>query len=57
MLLLNFSHPLTADQTAQVETLTGQKVERVIGLQVQFDNALPFLSQLKALMAQMPAGD
>jgi hypothetical protein len=54
MLLLNFSHPLTPEQTAQVEALTGQVIEQIIALPVQFDNQQPFLPQLEALVAQLP---
>jgi len=54
MILLNFSHPLTPQQIDQIETLTGQTVERVIAAPVQFDNGQPFLPQLQALMAQLP---
>lgn len=51
MILLNFSHPLTADQQARIEALTGQAVERVVPLSAQFDHQQPFLPQLDALMA------
>jgi hypothetical protein len=54
MILLNFAHPLTAAQLAQVETLTGQAVERVIDLAVQFDPDRPFEPQLRALMDTVP---
>jgi hypothetical protein len=54
MILLNFSHPLTPEQVAQAEALTGQKVEQIIPLSVQFDNDQPFLTQLQALIAQLP---
>jgi len=54
MLLLNFSHPITPEQKAQIEALTGEAVERVIAVPVQFDNAQPFLPQLARLMAQVP---
>ena len=37
MLILNFSHPLTADHLAQVEALTGRAVERVADVPVQID--------------------
>jgi hypothetical protein len=37
MILLNFSHPLTADHLAQVEALTGRAVERVADVPVQID--------------------
>ncbi len=53
MILLNFSHPLTAEQIAQAERLSGQKVETVIAFAVQFDNDQPFVPQLQALMQQL----
>ena len=37
MILLNFSHPLTADHLAQVEDLTGQVIERVIDVPAQIE--------------------
>jgi len=48
--LLNFSHPLTAAQVAQVTALTGERVERVIDVPTQFDLALPFGEQVGALV-------
>ena len=54
MLLLNFSHPLTPDQLAQVQALTGQPVEQVIELPVQFDTDQPFVPQVQALAARIP---
>jgi len=54
MILLNFSHPLTPEQVGQVEALTGQMIEKVLPLPVQFDNDLPYLPQLEALAAQIP---
>lgn len=54
MLLLNFSHPLTPDQVAQVEALAGQPLQAVYSLPVQFDIEQPFLAQFEALIAQLP---
>jgi hypothetical protein len=53
MILLNFSHPLTPDQLAQVEKLTGQSVDRVLVLPAQFDHQQPFGPQLEALVAPL----
>lgn len=50
MLLLNFSHPLTADHLAQVEAITGNTVERVVDQPVQFDIVEPFAPQVVALV-------
>jgi len=50
MILLNFSHPLTADHLAQLEALTGRTVERVVDVPVQFDVAVSFVTQVGALV-------
>ena len=49
MILLNFSHPLTAAHLAQVEALTGQPIERVIEVHSQVDPQQPLALQVKAL--------
>lgn len=49
MIVLNFSHPLTDDQLAQVAALTGQKVAEVRGEMPQFDHQAPFGEQVRAL--------
>ena len=54
MILLNFSHPLTPEQIAQVEDLSGMRVEQVLELPVQFDNQQPFLPQFQELMQKVP---
>lgn len=54
MILLNFSHPLTPTQLAQLETLIGAAVERVIAVPAQFDTAQPFVPQVAAMLAQIP---
>jgi hypothetical protein len=54
MILLNFSHPITADQQSQIETLLKQKLERVIEIPVQFDPQQPYQPQLADLMARIP---
>jgi hypothetical protein len=54
MILLNFSHPLTSEQAAQVEALAGKPLERVFELPVQFDPDAPFLPQLETLMHALP---
>jgi hypothetical protein len=53
MLLLNFSHPLTAEHLQQIEALTGQKVEQVIEVQSQIDPQQPLLPQIVALADQI----
>lgn len=53
MLLLNFSHPLTPEQLAQTEALTGQAITQVIPLFTQFDLNAPFGPQVEALLAPL----
>ncbi len=53
MILLNFSHPLTAEQAAQIEALVGRAPERVLEIPVQFDEALPFAPQVRALVERV----
>jgi hypothetical protein len=47
MIILNFSHPLTPEQSAKIEELTRNKIERVISLSIQFKHDEPFLPQLQ----------
>lgn len=49
LIILNFSHPITAEQQAQVERLAGQPVERVIEVSVQIDHDAPLAPQIAAL--------
>ena len=52
MILLNFSHPLIPDHLAQIEALTGQKVERVAEVHSQTDPQQPLVLQAVALADQ-----
>jgi len=54
MFLINFGYPFTSEHLTRVEGLSGQKIERVIAVPVQFDNQRPFLPQLQELMARVP---
>jgi len=49
MITLNFSHPLTAEQLAQVTGLTKQPVERVVDVPVQVDHGRPLAEQIAKL--------
>ena len=50
MILLNFSHPLTDGQRAQIEVLTGQPIARIIESMPQFDDSQPLAEQVRALV-------
>ncbi len=54
MILLNFSHPITEEQRAQIEALTKKPLEQIITLPVHFDQEKPFLPQLRALLKEVP---
>lgn len=49
MILLNFAHPLTDEQRAQIEALTDQTVERVVDIPSQIDPQEPLAPQIAAL--------
>lgn len=49
LVVLNFSHPITSVQQAEIERLAGQPVERVIEVPVQLDQRQPFGPQVLAL--------
>lgn len=51
MILLNFSHPMTERQRAQVEVLTTAVLTRVLDVPTDFDEQLPFAPQLQELLA------
>ena len=50
MLILNLSHPLTPAHLAQLESLTGQRVERVLDIKSQIDPQQPLAPQVTALV-------
>jgi hypothetical protein len=53
MILLNFSHPITQAQQAQIEALTGQPIAQTIDAMPHFEEQQPFGSQLQALLTQV----
>lgn len=54
MLILNFSHPLTDMQQEEIEKLTGQSIEKVYDIPVQFENDEPFMAQIFDLVKTIP---
>ncbi|MGH2533308.1 MAG: CRISPR-associated protein Csx15 [Thermomicrobiales bacterium] len=51
MIVVNFSHPLTEAQRAQIAERTGASVERVIDVPTHFDDATSYADQAPALVA------
>jgi len=49
MILLNFAHPLTPEQIAQIEALSYQKIERVVEVPSQVDPQQPLAPQVVAM--------
>lgn len=49
MILLNFSHPLSAEQLVAVEALTHARVERVLEVRSQVDAQAPLAPQVAAM--------
>ncbi len=50
MLIINFSHSLTAANCAEFEALSGQQIERVINVSNQIDVSLPIMPQVEAMI-------
>jgi hypothetical protein len=50
MLILNFTHPLTHEQRAQIEAMTGTPIEEVRTIPVQIDQAEPLEPQITAVV-------
>jgi hypothetical protein len=50
MILVNFSHPLNAEQRAQIERLVGREIDRVIEVRVHFDQGRSFVEQVHELI-------
>jgi len=50
MLILNFTHPLTAEQQAQIEALAHTSIEEIRTIPVQIDQAEPLEPQITAII-------
>lgn len=48
MIILNFTHPLTAAQQEQLVHLAGRAIAEIRDIPCQFDNAQPFAAQVAA---------
>ena len=50
MLILNFTHPLTSEQRAQIEALAHTSIEEVRTIPVHIDQAKPLEPQITAIV-------
>lgn len=50
MLILNFTHPLTSDNKAQIEAFAGSTVDEIRTIPVQTDLAQPLEAQIRAIV-------
>ena len=50
MLILNFTHPLTAEQRAQIEALANTSIEEVRTIPVQIDQGEPLEPQITTIV-------
>jgi hypothetical protein len=50
MLILNFSHPLTSEQQAQIRVLASTSIDEVRTIPVQIDQAEPLATQIIAIV-------
>ena len=48
MIIVNFAHPLTASQRADIERIIARAIERIISATTHFDNAQLFAPQARA---------
>jgi hypothetical protein len=55
MLIINFSHPLTSQQKADIEKLTSENIEEIFEIPpFTFDPEISFETQFEALVCQIP---
>ncbi|BAJ64873.1 CRISPR-associated protein Csx15 [Anaerolinea thermophila] len=52
MILVNFSHPLSNDQMAQLQALLGAPIERVVEVHSQIEPDQPLAPQVTAMVDQ-----
>lgn len=53
MLLLNFTHPLTAAQLEQAAAAAGQAAEQILSTMIHFDPAQPLAPQIRAQIEEL----
>jgi hypothetical protein len=56
MVLINFAHPVNAEQLAQIEALLGRPVDRVLEASFQLEVHRPFGPQVRAVVSGVSLG-
>ncbi|MDH7482689.1 MAG: CRISPR-associated protein Csx15 [Armatimonadota bacterium] len=54
MIILNFSHPLTSEHLAQIEKLTGRKINKVMDIESHINTSLPLHPQIVSIIDSIP---
>jgi hypothetical protein len=54
MILINFSHPITPEQSGQIEALLGNQLSQIIDIPTHFDLQCLFEVQVRTLLTQLP---
>ena len=54
MIILNFAHPLTAEQQEQIEQMTEIAIREIHDVSCQFDNNRPFPPQIADIVEKIP---
>ena len=54
MIVVNFSHPLTAEQKRQIEEQTRQRIDRVVGEMANFETGASLAEQVRMLANRVP---
>jgi hypothetical protein len=52
MILLNFAHPITDQQQAQIESMTDQTIERIVEIDSQINIQVPLAPQITGLVEE-----
>lgn len=54
MIIINFTHPLTGEQRAQIEEMAGQSVAEIIDVPAKFANGKSFAMQVAQMVNGIP---
>ena len=54
MILLNFAHPITAEQRTDIEATLGQPITQLHEVKTHFDQDQPFAPQVSDILDELP---